>query len=181
MTQLHGPRSGNLVRTRRGNDIPAGSRKLGLHPDHGLEHGREPPGRIPVGDGGYVSAAREVIHVDPRFTRTSAMATQQVGIRAGSDIAFLGGVANYILENERYFREYVVHYTNAPIDPPRRLPRHRGSRRALLRLGRRRTRVRPGELAVRGRRSAWRRRWPREGVHADQGARGRPWRTAAPE
>jgi formate dehydrogenase major subunit len=57
----------------------------------------------------------EVIHVDPRFTRTSAMATQWVGIRAGSDIAFLGGLINYVLEHERYLREYVVEYTNAPV------------------------------------------------------------------
>src|SRR5256885_3720679 len=57
----------------------------------------------------------EVIHVDPRFTRTSAMATGYVSIRAGSDIAFLGGVVNYILENERYFRDYVVKYTNAAV------------------------------------------------------------------
>jgi formate dehydrogenase major subunit len=57
----------------------------------------------------------EVIHVDPRFTRTSAMATKFVGIRAGSDIAFLGGVVNYILEHERWFDEYVKTYTNAPV------------------------------------------------------------------
>ena len=57
----------------------------------------------------------KLIHVDPRFTRTSAMATQFVPIRAGSDIAFLGGVVNYILENERWFDEYVKHYTNAPV------------------------------------------------------------------
>jgi len=57
----------------------------------------------------------KVIHVDPRFTRTSAMATQFVRIRAGSDIAFLGGIVHYILENERWFDEYVKHYTNAPV------------------------------------------------------------------
>src|SRR4051794_37056994 len=57
----------------------------------------------------------EVIHVDPRFTRTSAMSTKFVGIRAGSDIAFLGGVIRYIVENERYFEEYVKTYTNAPV------------------------------------------------------------------
>ncbi len=57
----------------------------------------------------------KVIHVDPRFTRTSAMATRWVGIRAGSDIAFLGGVVNYILEHERWFHDYVVNYTNAPV------------------------------------------------------------------
>ena len=57
----------------------------------------------------------QVIHVDPRFTRTSAMATKWVGIRAGSDIAFLGGIVNYILEHDLYFEEYVKHYTNAPV------------------------------------------------------------------
>jgi formate dehydrogenase major subunit len=57
----------------------------------------------------------EVIHVDPRFTRTSAVATRHVGIRAGSDIAFLGGIVNYILTHERWFDDYVRRYTNAPI------------------------------------------------------------------
>src|SRR5206468_1596492 len=57
----------------------------------------------------------EVIHVDPRFTRTSAMATRHVGIRAGSDIAFLGGLVNYVLVNERWFDPYVKRYTNAPV------------------------------------------------------------------
>jgi formate dehydrogenase major subunit len=67
----------------------------------------------------WVMEARErgaqVIHVDPRFTRTSAMATKWVGIRAGSDIAFLGGIVNYILEHDLHFEEYVKHYTNAPV------------------------------------------------------------------
>ena len=54
-----------------------------------------------------------VIHVDPRFTRTSAVADLHVPIRAGSDIAFLGGLVNYVLSNELDFREYVVAYTNA--------------------------------------------------------------------
>src|SRR5437588_3778921 len=54
-----------------------------------------------------------VIHVDPRFTRTSANASFHVPLRAGSDIAFLGGLIHHILENESYFRDYVVHYTNA--------------------------------------------------------------------
>ena len=57
----------------------------------------------------------KVIHVDPRFTRTSALADLHVPIRAGSDIAFLGGIVNHILENGREFREYVVNYTNAPV------------------------------------------------------------------
>ena len=54
-----------------------------------------------------------VIHVDPRFSRTSAMADRHVPIRAGSDIAFLGGIINHVLEKELYFREYVLAYTNA--------------------------------------------------------------------
>src|SRR4051794_19294273 len=56
----------------------------------------------------------KVIHVDPRYTRTSAMADVHVPIRSGTDIAFLGGIINYILENGREFREYVERYTNAP-------------------------------------------------------------------
>src|SRR2546422_9628700 len=65
----------------------------------------------------WVMEAKErgarIIHVDPRFTRTSAMADLHVPIRAGTDIAFLGGIINYILENERWFGEYVNAYTNA--------------------------------------------------------------------
>src|SRR5437868_11290715 len=54
-----------------------------------------------------------VMHVDPRFTRTSAMADLHVPIRAGSDIAFLGGLIRWVLEEQRYFREFLVAYTNA--------------------------------------------------------------------
>src|SRR2546426_240145 len=65
----------------------------------------------------WVMEAKErgakVIHVDPRFTRTSAVCDLHVPIRAGSDIAFLGGIVNYILEHERWFPEYVSAYTNA--------------------------------------------------------------------
>src|SRR3569833_3326854 len=54
-----------------------------------------------------------VVHVDPRFTRTSAHADQYVRIRAGTDIAFLGGVVHHVLSNDLDFREYVAAYTNA--------------------------------------------------------------------
>jgi formate dehydrogenase major subunit len=54
-----------------------------------------------------------VIHIDPRFSRTSALADQHVTLRAGTDIAFLGGVVNHILSNGLEFREYVKAYTNA--------------------------------------------------------------------
>jgi formate dehydrogenase major subunit len=55
-----------------------------------------------------------VIHVDPRFTRTSAVSDLHVPLRAGSDIAFLGGLVNYVLQHGKEFRDYVVAYTNAP-------------------------------------------------------------------
>ncbi len=55
----------------------------------------------------------KVIHIDPRFTRTSALADAYLPIRAGTDIAFLGGIVRYILDNELDFREYVLAYTNA--------------------------------------------------------------------
>ncbi len=55
----------------------------------------------------------KVIHVDPRFTRTSALADLHVPIRAGSDIAFVGGLINYVLTTGKFFREYVINYTNA--------------------------------------------------------------------
>ncbi|MFG2276336.1 formate dehydrogenase [Streptomyces chartreusis] len=54
-----------------------------------------------------------VIHVDPRYTRTSALADLHVPLRAGSDIAFLGGIIHHVLSEEKDFREYVVAYTNA--------------------------------------------------------------------
>jgi formate dehydrogenase major subunit len=56
----------------------------------------------------------KIIHVDPRFTRTSAVADLHVPLRAGADIVFLGGLINYVLTSEKYFRDYVVAYTNAP-------------------------------------------------------------------
>src|SRR5204862_1720961 len=56
----------------------------------------------------------KLLHIDPRFTRTSAVADMHVPIRAGSDIAFLGGLVRYMIENEKYFKEFVATYTNAP-------------------------------------------------------------------
>ena len=55
----------------------------------------------------------KVIHVDPRFTRTSALADLHVPIRAGADIAFVGGLINYVLTTGKFFRDYVINYTNA--------------------------------------------------------------------
>ncbi len=65
----------------------------------------------------WVIKARErgatVIHVDPRFSRTSAMADMWLPLRAGSDIVFLGALVNHVLANDLVFRDYVIPYTNA--------------------------------------------------------------------
>jgi formate dehydrogenase major subunit len=60
----------------------------------------------------------KLIHIDPRFTRTSAVADIHAPIRAGSDVAFLGGLIHHVLESPRwnsdpFFKEFVVNYTNA--------------------------------------------------------------------
>ncbi len=65
-----------------------------------------------------VEHGAKIIHVDPRFTRTSAVADIYAPIRAGSDIVFLGGIINYVINNERwqkddFFHTWAVHYTNA--------------------------------------------------------------------
>jgi formate dehydrogenase major subunit len=56
----------------------------------------------------------KLISVDPRFTRTSSKADIYAPIRSGTDIAFLGGMIKYILDNNLYHKEYVQYYTNAP-------------------------------------------------------------------
>jgi formate dehydrogenase major subunit len=67
----------------------------------------------------WVMEAKEkgtkIIHVDPRFSRTSAVSDIWMPLRAGSDIIFLGGLIRYAIETGRYFHDYVVHYTNAPV------------------------------------------------------------------
>src|SRR5246127_5651282 len=65
-----------------------------------------------------VEHGAKIIHVDPRFTRTSAFADIYAPVRAGSDIAFLGGAINYVLNSEKwntdpFFKTFVVNYTNA--------------------------------------------------------------------
>jgi formate dehydrogenase major subunit len=70
----------------------------------------------PVGFQWVMEAKRRgatIIHVDPRFSRTSAVSDMFVPIRAGTDIVFLGALISYVIENEKYFKEYVTAYTNA--------------------------------------------------------------------
>jgi len=76
----------------------------------------------------WVMKAKErgakLIHVDPRYTRTSAAADIHVPLRSGTNIAFFGGLIHYAIEKNLYFKDYVVHYTNAPflIDPAFKTP-----------------------------------------------------------
>jgi formate dehydrogenase major subunit len=76
----------------------------------------------------WVMKAKErgakLIHVDPRYTRTSAAADLHVPLRSGTNIVFFGGLINYAIAKNLYFKDYVVHYTNASflIDPAFKTP-----------------------------------------------------------
>jgi formate dehydrogenase major subunit len=90
--------------------------------------GGNPAENHPCGFKWPVEAKRQrnakMIVVDPRFTRTAAVADMFLQIRAGADIAFLGGMIHYALENQRVAKEYLVNYTNAAfvIDEGFKLP-----------------------------------------------------------
>jgi formate dehydrogenase major subunit len=79
--------------------------------------GGNPAENHPCGFKWAIEAKRErnakMIVVDPRFTRTAATADMHLQIRAGADIAFLGGLIHYAIENQRIAKEYLVNYTNA--------------------------------------------------------------------
>jgi anaerobic selenocysteine-containing dehydrogenase len=79
--------------------------------------GANPAENHPCGFKWAIEARRlrnaRMIVVDPRFTRTAATADLHVPIRAGSDIAFVGGLIRYVIENNLYAREYMLNYTNA--------------------------------------------------------------------
>ena len=55
----------------------------------------------------------KLIVVDPRFTRSAAKADLYVRLRPGTDIALMGGLINYVVENNLYHKDYVANYTNA--------------------------------------------------------------------
>ncbi|MDX6397593.1 MAG: formate dehydrogenase major subunit [Gaiellaceae bacterium] len=82
-----------------------------------LINGGNPAEAHPVGFRWFMRAKLErgakMIHVDPRFTRTSAVSDLHLRIRTGSDAAFFGGLITYVLENKLYHDEYVRKYTNA--------------------------------------------------------------------
>jgi formate dehydrogenase major subunit len=82
-----------------------------------LINGANPAEAHPVGFQWFMRAkldrGAKMIHADPRFTRTSAVADVHLPIRTGTDAAYFGGLINHVLQNQKYHEEYVVNYTNA--------------------------------------------------------------------
>src|SRR3977135_369729 len=99
------------------------------HADVILINGANPAEAHPVGFQWFVKAkldptkgpgaggGAKIIHADPRYTRTSALADRYLRIRTGTDVAYFGGLINYVLENKLYHEEYVKNYTNASNRP----------------------------------------------------------------
>jgi len=95
------------------------------HADVILINGANPAEAHPVGFQWFVKAkldptkgpgqggGAKIIHADPRYTRTSAMADLYLRMRVGTDVAYFGGLINYVLENKLYHEDYVRNYTNA--------------------------------------------------------------------
>src|SRR5580693_7394271 len=79
--------------------------------------GGNPAENHPCGFKWAVEAKRnrnaKMVVVDPRFTRTASVADHFCQIRAGADIAFLGGIIHYAIENNRIAKDYLLNYTNA--------------------------------------------------------------------
>src|SRR5688572_22761829 len=87
------------------------------HADLIMINGGNPAEAHPVGFRWFMKAKVErgakMIHVDPRFTRTTAVSDIHLRIRTGTDAAFYGGLIKYVLDNKLYHEEYVREYTNA--------------------------------------------------------------------
>ncbi len=87
------------------------------HADVILINGANPAEAHPVGFQWFMRAkldrGAKIIHADPRFTRTSAVADTHLRIRTGTDVAYFGGLINYVLQNRLYHDEYVRYATNA--------------------------------------------------------------------
>lgn len=104
-----GPRFGRGAMTNGWNDIK--------NADLILVMGGNPAENHPCGFKWAIKAREEnrakIICVDPRFNRTAAVSDIFLQIRTGSDLAFMGGLINYVLQNKKYNEEYVRHFTNA--------------------------------------------------------------------
>ena len=103
------PRFGRGAMTNGWNDIK--------NADLILVMGGNPAENHPCGFKWAIKARQErgakIICVDPRFNRTAAVSDIFLQIRPGSDIAFMGGLINYVLQNKKYNEEYIKHFTNA--------------------------------------------------------------------
>ena len=113
LTRSNGLQFGAHVRSRRNDERLDRHQEHRHDVDHGREPGREPPVRLQVANRSQTTRNAKMIVVDPRFTRTAATADMFLQIRAGSDIAFLGGVIKYAIDNDRIAKEYLANYTNA--------------------------------------------------------------------
>ena len=97
-----------------------------------LVMGGNPAENHPCGFKWVIEAKRnrnaKLLVVDPRFTRTASVSDYFVQIRVGTDIAFLGGLIRYLIENQRYNKEYLVNFTNAGfvVDKDFKLPEDEG-------------------------------------------------------
>ena len=82
-----------------------------------LINGANPAEAHPVGFQWFMRAKQDrgakIVHADPRFTRTSAVADRYLRIRVGTDVAYFGGLINYVLQNDLHLKDYVANYTNA--------------------------------------------------------------------
>ncbi|HYZ02147.1 MAG TPA: molybdopterin-dependent oxidoreductase, partial [Candidatus Binatia bacterium] len=82
-----------------------------------LVNGANPAEAHPVGFQWFMRAkldrGAKIVHTDPRYTRTSAVADRHLRIRTGTDIAYFGGLINYVLQNGLHHADYVNNYTNA--------------------------------------------------------------------
>ena len=103
------PRFGRGAMTNGWNDIK--------NADLILVMGGNPAENHPCGFKWAIKARQEkgtkIICVDPRFNRTAAVSDIFLQIRPGSDLAFMGGLINYVIQNKKYNEEYVKHFTNA--------------------------------------------------------------------
>src|ERR1044071_9848583 len=83
-----------------------------------LAMGGNPAENHPVGFKWFMEAKRtrnaKLVVVDPRFTRTAAVADFYAPVRPGTDIAFLLGIIRYAIANNRYHADYVKIHTNGP-------------------------------------------------------------------
>ena len=108
LTLLHRPRSGDQLRPRRRHHLPAGPAERRLHRHRGLQHGRVPPGRLPVGDGGQGARGdgdprRPAVHPHQRAGRPARAAAGRAPTSPSS-----AGSSTTSCSKEKYFREYVA-------------------------------------------------------------------------